>query len=290
MRRFAALLLDLESDDPLRGIQRRSGSARRLLAQFQPGRARLGSEVSRDPRSRQFERVHASHERAPSPRRLALRQRQCRMDSRPLQGMGTRRPHRNLRRSLPHAQGPRARNGRAHQVHREARRARSGRRSNLKSKVGAATHLQRLLDRRRRHCSSGLRELRAARRLRKARSPGHLGKGRNRDREVLPVLARCEAQGRGRARRDRMPHLFRTKRRRLHPRRRFPARPHAQSRRRAARQRHGFRFGQSRRSAHAWHWCHTRGEAAVAEGSKEHHQDSRSADLLRRCAALAGRS
>jgi N-acetylated-alpha-linked acidic dipeptidase len=36
------------------------------------------------------------------------------------------------------------------------------------------------------------------------------------DRKVLSVLARRETQGGGRARRNRMPHLFRTKRRRLH--------------------------------------------------------------------------
>ena len=49
-----------------------------------------------------------------------------------------------------------------------------------------------------------------------------------------------KAESRRRARRDRMPHLFRAERRRLLGRQRVSARPNAQSRRRAARQRDGF--------------------------------------------------
>ena len=89
----------------------------------------------------------------------------------------------------------------------------------------AAAHLQRLLDRRRRHRAAGLRELRRPGRLREARAPGRLRQRRDRDRALRRVLARHQAQGRRRARRRRLPHLFRSARRRLLPGRRLPERP-----------------------------------------------------------------
>ena len=67
-------------------------------------------------------RLHAASLGAPAPRRLALRQGQRRVDPREVQGLGTGREHRDLRRSVPHAQGARAGTVRAHALHRQARR------------------------------------------------------------------------------------------------------------------------------------------------------------------------
>ncbi len=47
---------------------------------------------------RQPARIHAPPERAPAPRRLALRQRKCRVDSLEIQGMGLGRADRNISR------------------------------------------------------------------------------------------------------------------------------------------------------------------------------------------------
>ena len=88
--------------------------------------------------------------------------------------------------------------------------------------IRAAAHLQRLLDRWRRDRAAGLREFRHSGGLREARSPGHFGEGRDRDRQVRRILARHQAQGGGRARRGRLPDLFRPARRWLHARRRLP--------------------------------------------------------------------
>ena len=52
-----------------------------------------------------------------------------------------------------------------------------------------------------------LRQLRPARGLRGARALRHLGEGRDRHRALRRVVARHQAEGRGRARRDRLPHL-----------------------------------------------------------------------------------
>ena len=89
----------------------------------------------------------------------------------------------------------------------------------------AAADLQRLLHRRRRHRAAGLRELRHPGGLRGARAPGHLGEGRHRDRALRRKLARHQAQGRRRARRGRLPDLFRPARRRLRAGRRLSRRP-----------------------------------------------------------------
>ena len=77
--------------------------------------------------------------------------------------------HRNLRRALSHAQGARRRTGRAHAIHGQAAGAGGGRRSHLQPAGRAASHLQRLLDRWRRHRAAGLRELRHSGGLRATR-------------------------------------------------------------------------------------------------------------------------
>ena len=84
--------------------------------------------------------------------------------------------------------------------------------------------LQRLLHRWRRHRAAGLRQLRHPGGLRGTRSPRHLREGRHRDRALRRILARHQAQGGGRARRRRLPHLFRPARRRLRAGRRLPRR------------------------------------------------------------------
>ena len=95
------------------------------------------------------------------------------------------------------------------------------------------------------------RELRAAGGLRKAGPAGDFGERRDRDREVLALVARGQTEGGGGAWRDRLPDLFRAEGRRLRGRQRFPAGPDAQSRRSAARQRDGFCVVESGRSADA---------------------------------------
>ena len=72
-----------------------------------------------------------------------------------------------------------------------------------------------------------------------ARAARHLGQGRDRDRQVRPLVARHQAQGGGRARRGRLPHLLRPARRRLSRGRRLSRRPVPPAGRRAARQRAG---------------------------------------------------
>ena len=101
----------------------------------------------------------------------------------------------------------------------------------------AAADLQRLLHRRRRHRAARVRELRPPARLRGARAARRLGEGRDRDRALRPVVARHQAEGRGGARRHRLPDLLRSARRRVRGRRCVPEGPDAQRRRRAARQR-----------------------------------------------------
>ena len=63
-------------------------------------------------------------------------------------------------------------------------------------------------NRRRRHGAAGVRELRPAGGLRGTRPPRHLGQGRDRHRAVRRLVARHQAEGRRRARRDRLPDLL----------------------------------------------------------------------------------
>ncbi len=88
-------------------------------------------------------------------------------------------------------------------------------RSDLESEERAAADLQRVFDRRRRDRPARLRELRPARGLRRARALRHLRQRRDRHGALRRVVARHQAEGRRRARRDRLPDLFRSERRRL---------------------------------------------------------------------------
>ena len=86
----------------------------------------------------------------------------------------------------------------------------------------AAPDLQRLLDRRRRDGELVYVNYGVPAGLRGARAPRHRREGQDRHRALRRLLARHQAEGRGRARRDRLPHLLRPARRRLLPGRRLP--------------------------------------------------------------------
>ena len=177
----------------------------------------------------------------------------------------------------------------AHALHGEtagARRRRSD--PDLEPARRAASHLQRLLHRRRRHRAAGLRELRRARGLRAARTAGRFGQGRDRDRALRRLVARHQAEGGGRARRGRLHHLFRSARRRL---------LHGRG---VSRRAHGA-IATACSAAASW-ICrsipaipltpgdrrHGRRKAPGAERGADAHENSGAADFLRRCAAAAG--
>ena len=110
---------------------------------------------------------------------------------------------------------------------------------------------------------------------------------RDRHRPLRRLLARHQAEGRRRARRRRLPHLFRPARRRLLPRDDvFPEGP--------MRPPDGVQRGSvmdlpstARRSADARCRRDARRQAPADQGRARHHEDSGAADLLRRCAAAA---
>src|SRR5204863_118711 len=228
--RFRSYAHERPSDRRLRpwhpAPRSRAGSDRRpprLHGRVRQGPARLGDQVPRDPVSRLAARVHAPPVGAPAPRRLALRQGQRRLDPRQVQELRARRTDRDVRRAVPHAQGARRGARRAHEVRRQAAGAPGPRRSDVEPAGGAASHLQRLLDRRRCHRPPRVRELRGAGGLRAARADGCVGEGRDRDRALLRVVARHQAQGRSGARRRGLHHLLRSPPRRPHAGRRVPA-------------------------------------------------------------------
>ena len=73
----------------------------------------------------------------------------------------------------------------------------------IRPDLRAAAHLQRVLDRRRRHRAARLRELRRPRRLRGARPARHRRERQDRHRPLRRIVARHQAEGRRRARRGR---------------------------------------------------------------------------------------
>ena len=88
--------------------------------QNSPAQMRFRKEIPGRHCPRQHSRKHAPPQRAAAPRRVAIRQGQCRVDSRPVQRMGLRREDRDLRRAFPHAERTRRRTGRAHAIPRQA--------------------------------------------------------------------------------------------------------------------------------------------------------------------------
>src|SRR5437667_123901 len=103
------------------------------------------------------------------------------------------------------------------------------------------------------------------------------------------AVARHQAQGRGRARRGRLPHLLGPAGGRLRPGRRLPPRAVAAPGRGATRQRDGH-AGVSRRSPDARGGGDQGREAPGAERGADDHQDSGPADLVRRRRAVARRA
>lgn len=147
------------------------------------------------------------------------------LDGGAVQAVGLRSRDRDLRRSLPDPAAAVADPAGADTVRGLARRGAGGGRRHRGSRGGRRlAALQRLLGRRRRHRGAGLREPGRARGLRGAGAAGHRRPGEDRDRPLRGLLARDQAEGRLRARCDRMPHLQRPGRRRLQPGRRVSGR------------------------------------------------------------------
>ena len=191
------------------GLVRRQRAAAGIYVRKRRHRARMGGQIPRHTGSGRPPRLHGAPRRPAASRGVALRQGQRGMDRRQGEGVGARRADRNLRRPLPYPEGTRARNDRAGARRSQDRRACRTRRRHLRAAQRAIARLQRLLHRRRCHRAPGLRELRHPGRLRRVRPPRHLRKGRDRDRPLRRQLARHQAQSGRRARRSRMPDLFR---------------------------------------------------------------------------------
>ncbi len=178
-------------------------------------RIRAGSAIRRPAQGRQPEGV-AREARGPAAScRVAVRQGERRIHGRPVQVVGLRDRDRTVRRPLPDADRPRAGTRRAAEGRGEDRRADPQGRQHFRSDRRAAAGLQRLFGGWRRHRGTRLRELRRAARLRRARRTRHRRQRQDRDRALRRLVARHQAEGRGRTRRDRMPDLLRPARRRL---------------------------------------------------------------------------
>ena len=133
-----------------------------------------------------------------------------------VQGVGLGRADRDVRRAVSDAEGARcSRWSRRRDSRPSSRSRRSPDDPTSSQKTEQLPDLQRVLDRRRRDGAARLRQLRPARGLRRARPTRRLREGRDRHRALRRVVARHQAEGRGRARRDRLPHLLRSERRRL---------------------------------------------------------------------------
>src|SRR5207247_1609800 len=250
------------------------------------GGARVGDQVPRASLPRLVARVHAPSLGATAPRGLAVRQGQRRVDPREVQELRARRADRVVRRAVPHAQGARGGARRPDQVRGEAPGAAGRGRPDLEPASRAAADVQRLLGRRRRDRAPRVREFRRPGGLRAARAARRIGEGRDRDRALLRLVARHQAQGRGRARRRGLPHLLGPERGRLHPRRHLSPGPVATARRRAARQCDGH-ARLSRRSTHPGRRCHQGREASAHRSGADDHEDPGASDFLRRRPALA---
>ena len=149
-----------------------------------------------------------------------------------------------------------------------------------------ASIVQRVFGRRRRDRAPRVRELRRPRRLRRARTARDLREGRDRHRALRRIVARHQAEGRLRARRRGMPHLFRPEGRRLLAGRGISQRSVPAEGRRAAGQRDGH-ARLSRRSAHARRGRDEGRGAPRPEGRHHDHEDPGAPDFVRRRAAAA---
>src|SRR5208283_4197687 len=165
---------------------------------------------------------------AAASRRLSLRQGQRRVDRRKVQGVWARYAYRILRRALPDAERAAGRIARLQRrewnrlpgrIYGKTRRAQPARRSYFQPKVRAVANLQRVFKGWRRHRAPRLRKLRDTGGLRSIGKAGCIGEGGDRNRALRAFLARHQAQGCRGARRDRLPDLLRSSRRRLFSRR-----------------------------------------------------------------------
>src|SRR5213592_3187590 len=134
-----------------------------------------------------------------------------------VQELRARRADRVVRRAVPHAEGARGGARGAEQVRGQAPGAAGRGRPDVEPAGRTAANVQRLLGRRRRDRAPRVREFRRPGGLRAARAARRIGEGRDRDRALLRLVARHQAQGRGRARRRGLPHLLGPERGRLHP-------------------------------------------------------------------------
>ncbi len=215
---FALLLPAAADEDSLQGFTRTSSPVER------DWETKFRAIPSPDNERENMRRLSAY---AP-PRRLALRQGQRRVDSRPIQILGLGRAHREFQRPFPHAQRTPPRTGRAHEIHCEAARAapspsiplRASRAEQLPTYNAYSTDgdvTAPLV-----YVNYGVPE--------DYDQLDRLGvsvEGRHRHRPLRRLVARHQAEGRGRARRRRLHHLFRSARRRLLARRCFPEGPDA---------------------------------------------------------------
>ncbi len=140
----------------------------------------------------------------------------ARVAARAVQGVRLGRADRDVRRAVPDAAASGCSRCVAPRGSRPSSRSRRCGGSDLEPEDRAAAHLQRVLDRRRRHGAARVRQLRPAGGLRRARAARRLG-------ARAPSSSRATAQSwRGikpkvaaRARRHRLPHLLRSARRRV---------------------------------------------------------------------------
>src|SRR5712671_2787560 len=97
--------------------------ALRILLAACANRTRVGKQIPRDSQRTKAARLHAVVECPSASRRFALRQAECRMDSREVQGVGTRRQDRKLQSALPYSQAPPPGTRCAHTLFRQTARA-----------------------------------------------------------------------------------------------------------------------------------------------------------------------
>ena len=166
-----------------------------------PSAKAAGSRLRRD------DRRAAQH-------RLAVRDQARRLHRRQLQAARLRRVALRVQRPAALAEGAPHRHRRARRREAAGRRGHDSRRS-VGDEAGHPAGVQRVFAVRRRHRRHRVRELRHPGGLRDAEEARRRRQRQDRPRALRRQLARHQAEGRGRARRHRLHHLFRSARRRL---------------------------------------------------------------------------
>ena len=291
IRRRARSLYISRAVAALNPRHRRRPTSPRLLRRLLAHRTPVGRKNARHPQHRQSPRLHAAPHRASAQRRHAPRQGIRRMDRSPnLKSSASTRTSKHSTCSIPRRKNASSNSSMAaRNSPPSSQEPALSAGSNFQSTNRTAPHLQRLLHRRRRHRAARLRQLRHPRRLRAARAHGRLRQRHYRHRALWPLLARHQAQSRRRTRRRRLPHLFRSARRRLLRRaklfRKAPWRP---------------RDGVQRGSVQTCPFysgdpltpgigATTDAKRLKIEDAPTHHKNSRAPDFLRRRAAACSR-